>query len=117
MATLKKPPGSHALVFGASGLAGWAVVDQLLENYPAEGTFAKVTALANRSLSVADSYWPSLSPLRPQLDLVSGVNLAEGTVEEFTASLKEKVDHDGTHAFYFGEFQERSVADRLSIYI
>jgi len=31
MATLKKPSGAHALVFGASGLAGWAVVDQLLE--------------------------------------------------------------------------------------
>lgn len=42
----------------------------------------------NRPLSVADSYWPSPSLSRPQPDLVSGVNLAEGTVEEFTASLK-----------------------------
>jgi nucleoside-diphosphate-sugar epimerase len=117
MATLKKPSGAHALVFGASGLAGWAVVDQLLENYPVEGTFSKVTALANRPLSVADSYWPSPSPLRPKLDLISGVNLAEGTVEEFMASLKEKADDiaEVTHAFYFGEFQEGSVADTLSV--
>jgi hypothetical protein len=28
-----------APVFGASGLAGWAAVDQFLENYPANGTF------------------------------------------------------------------------------
>jgi len=49
--------------------------------------------------------------------LISGVNLAEGTVEEFTASLKEKADDiaEVTHAFYFGEFQEGSVADTLSV--
>lgn len=55
MARSKIPPGAHALVFGASGLAGWGVVDQLLENYPAEGTFSKVTALVNRPFSVAES--------------------------------------------------------------
>lgn len=102
------PSGAHALVFGASGLAGWAVVDQLLENYPAEGTFSKVTALVNRPLSVAESYWPSPSPSRPKLELVCNVNLAEGRVEEFTALLKEKVEDIGnvTHAFYFGMFDE-----------
>jgi len=93
MARSKIPPGAHELVFGASGLAGWGVVDQLLENYPAEGTFSKVTALVNRPFSVAESYWPSPSPSRPKLELVSNVNLAEGTVEEFTALLKEKVEN------------------------
>jgi len=96
--------GYHALVFGASGLAGWGVVDQLLENYPTEGTFAKVTALVNRPLSVASSYWPSPSHTRPKLSLVSGVNLTEGAVEEFSALLQRNVEDIAsvTHVFYFG---------------
>ncbi|KAI9844854.1 MAG: hypothetical protein M1830_007580, partial [Pleopsidium flavum] len=108
MARSKIPLGAHALVFGASGLAGWGVVDQLLENYPAEGIFSKVTALVNRPFSVAESYWPSPSPSRPKLELVSNVNLAEGTVEEFTALLKEKVEDvaNVTHAFYFAYKQD-----------
>ncbi len=93
MTQSKLPLGAHAMVFGASGLAGWGVVDQLLDNYPTQGTFSKVTAMINRPFSVAESYWPSPSPSRPKLELVSGVNLAvaEQTVEEFTALLKEKV--------------------------
>jgi len=75
--------------------------------------------MVNRALSVADSYWPSLSPSRPKPDLVSGVHLAEGTVEEFTASLKGEVDDvaDVTYAFYFGGFENGSIADRLWIYL
>ena len=109
MAQPKTIPSNYALVFGASGLAGWAVVDQLLDNYPAEGTFSKVTAVVNRSLSLASSYWPSPSPSRPSLDLVSGVDLlAKGTTEEFLALLKEKVQDIAhvTHVFYFGMFDK-----------
>ena len=108
------PSANHALVFGASGLAGWAVVDQLLDNYPAEGTFSKVTALVNRPLSLASSHWPSPSPSRPSLDLVSGVNLlADGTIEELSETLKEKVQDiaNVTHAFYFGTFDRRLMYD------
>lgn len=100
---------NHALVFGASGLCGWAVVDQLLSNYPSRGTFSKVTALINRPFSVADSYWPDASPSpsqsRPELDLVSNMDLTQGSVEDFTEMLKGKVEDIGgvTHAFYFGE--------------
>ena len=97
--------GTHALVFGASGLAGWGVVDQLLDNYPVEGTFTKVTVLVNRPLSVADSFWPSPSSSRSKLEVVSNVNLTEGSIEEFTALLKGKVEDIAkvTHAFYFGK--------------
>lgn len=98
-----KSTGSHAIVFGASGLAGWGVVDQLLENYPSKGTFSKVTAVVNRPLSVADSFWPiSSPPERPKLELVS-VNLAEGSIEQFTELLKGKLEdvENITHAFYF----------------
>jgi len=99
----------HALVFGASGLVGWAVVDQLLRNYPAKDTFSKVTALVNRPLKLEDSYWPPPSPgLRPKLQLVSGINLTQGTVEEFTASMAEKAKdmESVTHVFYFGMSME-----------
>lgn len=115
---MTKTSGLHALVFGASGLAGWGVVDQILENYPAEGTFSKVTALVNRPLSAADSFWPSASPSRPKLDLVSGVNLAEGTVEEFTASLRDKVEDiaNVTDAFYFGGFEQGLIPTSMLIF-
>ena len=109
MAQHTTPSTNHALVFGASGLAGWAVVDQLLQNYPASGTFSKVIALVNRPLSLASSHWPGPSPSRPSLDLISGVNLlAEGTIEEFSETLKEKVQDiaNVSHAFYFGMFDK-----------
>ena len=96
--------GAHALVFGASGLAGWGVVDQLLSNYPAQGTFSQVTALVNRPFSVADSYWPNPSPSQPKLQLVPHVDLLKGSVEDFTAFLKRAVADVGTvtHTYYFG---------------
>ncbi|KKY20354.1 putative sirq protein [Diplodia seriata] len=97
--------GNHALVFGASGLAGWAVVDELLSNYPAPATFRKITALVNRPLKLEDSWWPTPSPDTPDFELVAGVNLLN---EEFAAFLKDKV-HDidtVTHVFYFAYKQE-----------
>ena len=108
MAASDTPTTNHAIVFGASGLAGWGVVDQLLSNYPSPGTFAKVTALVNRPLNIADSYWPDPSPLRPQLNLVPRVNLAEGTIDDFSSLLEKRVeDISGvTHAFYFRKFAE-----------
>ncbi|KAJ6473122.1 hypothetical protein C8R45DRAFT_1012304 [Mycena sanguinolenta] len=92
---------AHALVFGASGLAGWGVVDQLLKSYPTKGTFSTVTAVVNRPISVADSLWPNCDS--PALDLVTGINLAEGSVETFTALLKEKISNISTvtHVYYF----------------
>lgn len=96
---------AYAIVFGASGLAGWAIVDQILKNYPKEGTFSKVTALVNRPLEISETFWPDSSPTRPDLNLVSGINLAHGSIESFTALLKERVSDISTvtHAFYFGQ--------------
>ena len=39
----------NALVFGASGISGWATVRELLR-YPTTTTFSRVTALTNRPL-------------------------------------------------------------------
>ena len=98
----------HALVFGASGLAGWGVVDQLLSDYPVPGTFSTVTALSNRPLSVEDSFWPVRRSGEeiPKFDLISGVDLMKGSMDELAEVLRDKVG-DGvenvTHVFYFGE--------------
>lgn len=97
--------GFHAIVVGASGLAGWAVVDQLMQNYP-KGIFRKVTALTNRPLDVAKSFWPQPGAGRPYLQLASGVNLLEGSAEDVVALLKTKVkDTESiTHVFHFGPY-------------
>ncbi|KAL9604432.1 MAG: hypothetical protein Q9179_001848 [Wetmoreana sp. 5 TL-2023] len=95
--------GKHAIVFGASGNIGWAVVDQLLSNYPSQETFSKVTALINRPLSLKDSFWPDEPSARPELQLVSGINLIDGTVESIRELLRSEVRgiEQVTHIFYF----------------
>ncbi len=103
------PTDRHALVFGASGLAGWGVVNQLLSNYPAPGSFAKVTALVNRPLDIHKSCWPISE--HPKFQLVPGVDLSkEGrTEEEFRDWLKSNVDgiEGVTHVFYFRMFSKQ----------
>ncbi|KAL9582632.1 MAG: hypothetical protein Q9212_003179 [Teloschistes hypoglaucus] len=95
---------NHALVFGASGNVGWGVVDQLLSNYPAPGTFSQVTALVNRPFRLEDSFWPLDQTTIPGLQLVSGIDLVEGTVESVSELLRSKVKdiENVTHVFYFG---------------
>lgn len=95
---------NHALVIGASGLAGWGVVNELLSGYPNPGAFVKVTALTNRPINVAESCWPSPADSESELNLISGVNLLEGDVEQFTKALAELVPRisEITHIYYFG---------------
>ncbi|KAK4698536.1 hypothetical protein P7C70_g7738, partial [Phenoliferia sp. Uapishka_3] len=92
----------HALVIGASGLAGWGIANVLLDGYPTAGAFEKVTALVNRPMTVAESYWPQ-HPGGPKLNLVSGIDLTKGSAEEFLQRVNEKVPDFSTvtHVFYF----------------
>lgn len=96
---------AHALVFGASGILGWAVVDQILKSYPQKGVFSKVTALTHRPLSLQDSQWPKPGGTNPELALVSGIDLTQGTVEDIKQQLRERVPDIGTvtQIFYFGK--------------
>lgn len=96
-------PQNHAIVFGATGLIGWAAVNQILSNYPAAGTFASVTAVSNRPIDADRTFWPKESDPKPNLQLVSGIDLKNGSLE---AQLKEKVPGIDrvTHVFYFGEY-------------
>jgi nucleoside-diphosphate-sugar epimerase len=93
----------HALVVGASGLAGWAVVNEILKEYPVKGTFAKVTAVVNRPLSVARAQWPTTSSV--QIQLVSGVNLTAGSLKDTDTQLRDKIPdlETVTHLYYFGK--------------
>ena len=90
--------GNTALVFGASGTVGWGVVNELLSNYPAPGTFEKVIAVTNRPLDFKDTFWPEKSPSKPTLSLVSGVDLVNGIIRIPIKDISEV-----THAFYFGK--------------
>ena len=92
----------HALVIGASGLAGWAVVNEILKEYPTKGTFAKVTAVVNRPLSIARARWPTASNV--QIQLVSGVNLTAGSLKDTVTQLRDKIPdlETVTHLYHFG---------------
>lgn len=87
---------SHALIFGASGISGWALLNEIT-TYPTPTTFAKITGLTNRRLSLEQAYLPQDS----RLNLVNGIDLTK-RVSEVVRMLKEKVDDAQTisHVFF-----------------
>ncbi|OAL36770.1 hypothetical protein AYO20_03825 [Fonsecaea nubica] len=93
------PQGKRALVFGASGITGWAVVNEILHDYPAKGVFDKVVALTNRPLSLEVSQWPA----DKRLEIVSGIDILKGTQEDLEATIKSNIpDIDTvTHVYYY----------------
>ncbi|KAI0506926.1 hypothetical protein F5B22DRAFT_621895 [Xylaria bambusicola] len=97
-----KGKSQHAIVFGASSLIGWAVIDQLLRCYPQVGAFSKITAVTNRPIKLSECYWPEPGMNRPILQLVSGVDLRDGDGVTLSRTLKQVVkDIDTvTHLFY-----------------
>lgn len=99
---------SHALVFGASGVSGWAITNQALQ-YPAKNTFAKVTALTNRPLSIEDSSLPKDS----RLQLASGIDLT-GSVDSIVSGLKSKVkDVESVSHVFFTAYIEKPTYPEL----
>jgi hypothetical protein len=96
--------GRHAIVFGASGLLGWAVVNELLSSYPSRGTFASITAVTNRAVKLVEMHWPANTPTALRLELIHGVGLTQGTGESLAAKLAhvQTAPDQITHAFYFG---------------
>ncbi|KAL4767076.1 hypothetical protein BDW60DRAFT_220823 [Aspergillus nidulans var. acristatus] len=85
-----------ALIFGASGISGWAVTKWALE-YPSTTTFSRVIGLTNKPLSLKDSGLPKDS----RLELYNGLNL-RGCFNEVLGQLQEKVPNleDITHVYY-----------------
>ncbi|GKZ56302.1 hypothetical protein AnigIFM49718_001547 [Aspergillus niger] len=90
--------GHHAIVFGCSGINGWALVNQLLNNYPAPGTFSRVTAVANRAFTAEEAQWPT----DDRLQIVSGVDLLVGDDAALEKTLAEKISSVETisHVYY-----------------
>jgi hypothetical protein len=60
----------------------------------------------NRSLKVSNTQWPTSGPGVPLLNLVSGIDLTKGSLDEFADALKVKVKNLATvtHVFYFGRY-------------
>lgn len=95
---------NHAIVFGASGIIGWSIVDQLLRSYPDAGSFKKVTAVTNRPLKSTETYWPESNSQGPELQLVSGIDLRSGDGAALAESLTKAVRdiETVTHIYYLG---------------
>jgi hypothetical protein len=90
--------GLQALVFGASGITGWAITHSAL-SYPISTTFTRVVGLTSRPLSLKDSGFPS----DPRLQLYSGLDLSQDA-ETITQYLK-KIDRidEITHVYFAGK--------------
>ena len=89
---------SHALIFGASGISGWALLNEITE-YPTPTTFARITGLSNRPLTLEQAHLPQ----DPRLNLVNGIDLTK-PVPEVVQMLKDKVKdaHAISHVFFTG---------------
>jgi nucleoside-diphosphate-sugar epimerase len=77
----------HALVFGASGITGWAIVNELLTNHPDAQRFTKVTAVTNRPFPAHISRWPKSS----KLDIVSGIDILKGDQNDLDREMKRDI--------------------------
>ena len=93
----------RALVFGASGITGWAIAKEALQ-YPTPSTFDQIIALTNRPLSKAEALFPD----DDRLQLYSGINLSAG-VDEVEAGLKKIPGIEGvTHVYFSGRKAQRN---------
>jgi len=92
----------RALIFGASGVSGWAMVNEILEDYPKQDIWGGVVALTNRPLSLEQSQWPRDS----RLSIVSGIDILAGSQQDLEKSLRDRVPHieSITHMIYLGVF-------------
>lgn len=104
--------GKHALIFGASGISGWALLNQTLQ-YPTPTTFSRVTGLCNQPWIKKDTYISD----DQRLNIVSGIDLTQ-SVEVVKAQLKEKVEkvESVDVVFFCGNFQNCYVGISLKMY-
>jgi nucleoside-diphosphate-sugar epimerase len=101
-----------ALIFGASGVTGWAFVNEILNDYPKKGIWGSVHALTNRPLKLEDSLWPS----DERLNIVSGIDLLAGSQEELEATIKSKITgiEKVTHVYYLAYKASKDYAQELA---
>lgn len=90
---------AQALIFGASGISGWAILQECLI-YPTKTTFSRVIGLTNRPLDAKDALMPSDDKrweLHSCFDLTKGVD----TVAEKLKGIK---DIEGITHVYFASY-------------
>lgn len=89
----------HALVLGASGISGWAVLNQL-RTYPSSDFWSRITGTTNRPFSFKQARIPE----EERIKLVHGIDLT-ADVKQVEKQLREKVvDIDTvTHVFFTGK--------------
>ncbi|KAK7230080.1 hypothetical protein V2G26_002250 [Clonostachys chloroleuca] len=92
---------AHALIFGASGISGWSLVNQA-RMYPSETAFARITGTTNRPTTLEQLQIPS----DDRIQIADGINLTK-SADEVAATLKEKVPDIATvtHVFFTAYIQ------------
>lgn len=55
IATTEPSPDRNALVFGASGITGWAIIREAVQ-YPSSDAFHRIIGLTNRPLDESTSF-------------------------------------------------------------
>ena len=106
---------NHALVFGASGITGWAIVNNILEGFPSPDAFNKVTALTNRPLPAEVAQWPQSD----KLQVVSGIDLLKGDQKALEETIKSQVSEISkvTHVYFFAYIMDADPSKEISINI
>jgi hypothetical protein len=87
----------RALVFGASGITGWAVAKEALK-YPTPTTFDQVIGLTNRPLTKGEALLPEGERLR----LYSGIDLTAGSFQVEEKLKKIEGIEEVTHVYFSG---------------
>jgi hypothetical protein len=92
-------PKPQALIFGASGITGWAITNNALI-YPTPTTFSRIVGLTNRPLSPSAAHLPSDA----RLQLYSGLDLSRdaATNSEYLRGIENISEI--THVYFAGEF-------------
>ncbi|KAF6814858.1 sirq protein [Colletotrichum sojae] len=87
-----------AVVFGASGVSGWAFVSEILGGYPSTVTWSRVHALFNRPIPRDETAWPD----DERLNVMSGIDLLNSSVEEISAAMRSQAPDiaNVTHAYF-----------------
>lgn len=87
----------QALIFGASGITGWAITNAALE-YPTPTTFKRIVGLTSRYLSVEDAGFPPDA----RLHLYDGLDLSQdsSTIIEYLKGI-ENIEQI-THVYFAG---------------
>lgn len=107
------PTKNHALVFGASGITGWAIVNAILNNYPSPETFHRITALTNRPLSHDAAQWPASD----NLQVVYGLDLLRGDQAALESEMKQRVRdmQTVTHVYFFAYVMDMNAKKEIQV--